>query len=49
MFFFFVLLMFKGSAGEASRVDLRAVGSTFKFKKRCQLPIRCRNEALTVP
>jgi hypothetical protein len=34
MFFFLVLLMFKGSSWETSRVDLRAAGLTFKFKKR---------------
>jgi hypothetical protein len=35
-----------GSAGETGRVDLRAAGLTFKFKKRRQLFIRSRNEAL---
>jgi len=42
MFFVLVLLMFRGSAWETGRVDLRAVGLTFKFKKRRQLFVRAR-------
>jgi hypothetical protein len=35
----------KGLARETGRVDLRAAGLPFKFKKRRQLFIRSRNEA----
>jgi hypothetical protein len=40
--------MFKGSAWETGRVDLRAAGLPFKVKKHHQLFIRSRNEALTL-